>query len=79
MISISVAAIVGAAIGAVALTTVSAMSNGAIGLDVALSYIPSGTHGYSVVSAVRDALLGGVAGGGVGAGIAAAAKTAGGS
>jgi hypothetical protein len=75
MISISVAATVGAAIGATVLGVASAMSNGAIGLDMALSHIPSGTQGYSVASAVKDALVGGVAGGGIGATIAAAAKS----
>lgn len=74
MISITIAAAVGAVIGAVALTTVSAMTNGAVGLDIALEHIPSGTRGYSIVSAVRDMLLGGVAGAGAGAGVAAAAK-----
>lgn len=75
MISISVAAVIGAAAGAVALGVASAMSNGAIGLDAALSHMPSAVQGYSVVSAVRDALVGGVAGGGVGAAIAAVAKS----
>jgi hypothetical protein len=74
MISLSIAAAVGAALGAVALGTASAMTHGTIGLDVALSHIPSATQGYNVVSAVRDALAGGAAGGGIGAAVAHVAK-----
>ncbi len=74
MISIPLAAAIGAAVGAAALGVASAMTHGAIGLDVALSHIPTESQGYTVVSAVKDALLGGAAGGGIGAAVAAAAK-----
>ncbi|HEY5605869.1 MAG TPA: hypothetical protein VIL45_05030 [Thermoplasmata archaeon] len=55
----------------------SAVTQGDIpGLAVALQHIPASTHGYDVVTAVRDALLGGAAGGGIGAAVAAVAKGA---
>jgi len=77
LISIGIAAAIGAAVGAVAVGAASAVTQGDIpGLAVALQHIPASTHGYDVVTAVRDALLGGAAGGGIGAAVAAVAKGA---
>src|SRR2546426_5921252 len=71
MIGIGIAAAIGAAIGAVALGAVSVATHGdAPGLAIALQHIPPTTHGYEVVTAVKNALAGGAAGGG---GTAAAA------
>lgn len=75
-ISIAAVAAVGAAIGAAALGTVSAVHGDPVGLTVALQHIPPDTHGYAVVSAVKSALAGGAAGGGIGAAVAAVAKSA---
>ncbi|MFQ5837214.1 MAG: hypothetical protein ACE5HJ_00340 [Thermoplasmata archaeon] len=75
MISIPIAAAVGAAIGAVTMGIMSVTTGDVTGLGVALAHIPQGTHGYTVVSAVSNALAGGAAGGGIGAAIAAAAKS----
>jgi hypothetical protein len=77
MLSIGIAAAIGAAVGAVALGAASAASQGDIpGLGIALQHIPPSTHGYAVVTTVRDALLGGAAGAGIGAAVAAVAKGA---
>ncbi len=79
MISIPIAAAVGAAAGAVALGTVSAVHGDPTGLANALAHIPPSTHGYAVVSAVKAAMAGGSAGaaggGGIGAAVAAVAKS----
>ncbi len=74
MIGIAAAAAIGAAAGAVGLGVASAASGHIPGLAIALQHIPTGTHGYTVVSAVQNALLGGAGGGGIGAAVAAAAK-----
>src|SRR2546429_7696149 len=75
MIGIGSAAAIGAAIGAVALGAVSVATHGdAPGLAIALQHIPPTTHGYEVVTAVKNALGGGAAGGGIGAAVAAGAK-----
>src|SRR3989442_15605221 len=67
MIGIGIAAAIGAAIGAVALGAVSVATHGDIpGLAIALQHIPPTTHGYDVVTAVKNALAGGAAGGGIG-------------
>src|SRR2546430_16790664 len=67
MISLGIAAAIGAAIGAVALGTASAATHGDVpGLAIALQHIPPTTHGYEVVTAVKNALAGGAAGGGNG-------------
>ncbi len=66
-----------AAVGAVALGAASAATHGDIpGLAIALQHIPPTTHGYEVVTAVKNALVGGAAGGGIGAAVAAVAKGA---
>ncbi len=75
MISIPIAAAIGAAIGAIGLGVASAATGDVTGLSVALGHIPSATHGFDVVSAVSNALVGGAAGGGVGAAVAAVAKS----
>src|SRR2546426_4221737 len=68
MISLGIAAAIGAAIGAVALGAASAATHGDVpGLAIALQHIPPTTHGYEVVTAVKNALAGGAAGGGNGA------------
>src|SRR3989442_4605735 len=65
MISLGIAAAIGAAIGAVALGAASAATHGDVpGLAIALQHIPPTTHGYEVVTAVKNALAGGAAGGG---------------
>ena len=74
MIAISIAAGIGASIGAIALGLASATTGDISGLGVALSHIPQGAPGHVVVSAVSHALAGGAAGGGIGAAIAAVAK-----
>src|SRR5256886_16827478 len=75
MIGIGIAAAIGAAIGAVALGAVSVATHGdAPGLAIALQHIPPTTHGYEVVTAVKNALAGGAAGGGIGAAGFVAAK-----
>ncbi len=74
MISISVVAAIGAVLGAAALGVASASTGDITGLGVALSHIPQGTPGHTVVSAVSDTLVGGAAGGGLGAAVAAVAK-----
>jgi hypothetical protein len=74
LISIPIAAAIGAAAGAVTLGAVSAAHGDIPGLTVALQHIPGTAPGYSVVSTVASALTGGAAGGGIGAAIAAAAK-----
>ncbi len=74
MITISIAAGIGAAIGAIALGVASAGTGDISGMGVALSHIPQGAPGHAVVSAVSNALAGGAAGGGLGAAIAAVAK-----
>lgn len=74
MISIPVAATIGAALGAATLGIASAASGDITGLGVALSHVPEGTQGYTVVSAVSNTLAGGAVGGSIGAAIAAAAK-----
>lgn len=74
MISISLGAALGAVIGAAIMGTASAAMGDITGLGVALSHIPPQAHGYTVVSAVSDALAGGAAGGGIGATVVAAAK-----
>src|SRR2546428_1202034 len=67
MISLGIAAAIGAAIGAVALGAASAATHGDVpGLAIALQHIPPTTHGYEVVTAVKNALAGGAAGGGNG-------------
>ncbi len=75
MISIPIAAVLGAAIGAVGLGVASAATGDITGLGVALGHIPSATHGFDVVTAVSNALAGGAAGGGIGAAVAAMAKS----
>src|SRR2546427_10549935 len=66
MISLGIAAAIGAAIGAVALGAASAATHGDVpGLAIALQHIPPTTHGYEVVTAVKNALAGGGAGGGI--------------
>src|SRR3970282_2168518 len=63
LISIGIAAAIGAAVGAVIIGAASAVTQGDIpGLAVALQHIPASTHGYDVVTAVRDALLRAAAG-----------------
>ena len=75
LISLGIAAVIGAAVGAVALGAASAATHGGVpGLAIALQHIPSTTHGYEVVTAVKNALAGGAAGGGIGAAVAAVAK-----
>jgi len=75
LVSIGVAAAIGAAVGAAALGAASAATHGDIpGLAIALQHIPPMTHGYEVVTAVKNALAGGAAGGGIGAAVAAVAK-----
>src|SRR5438093_13636495 len=75
MISLGIAAAIGAAIGAVALGAASAVTHGDVpGLAIALQHIPPTTHGYEVVTAVKNALAGGAAGGGIGAAVSARAK-----
>ena len=76
LISIGIAAAIGAAVGAVALGAASAAHGDIPGLSVALQHIPPTTHGYDVVTAVKNALAGGAAGGGIGAAVAAVAKGA---
>src|SRR2546422_7200549 len=69
MISLGIAAAIGAAIGAVALGAASAATHGDVpGLAIALQHIPPTTHGYEVVTAVKNALAGGAGGGGIGPG-----------
>jgi len=75
MISIPIAAAIGATIGAIGLGVASAATGDVTGLSVALGHIPSGTHGFDVVSTVANALAGGAAGGGIGAAVAAVAKS----
>src|SRR2546429_1836229 len=78
MISLGIAAAIGAAIGAIALGAASAATHGDVpGLAIALQHIPPTTHGYEVVTAVKNALAGGAAGGGIGAGRCAAAEARG--
>ncbi len=77
MMSIGIAAAIGAAVGAAALGTASAVHGDPVGLSVALQHIPPDAHGYAVVSAVKAALAGGAAGGGIGAAVAAVAKAVG--
>lgn len=77
LISIPIAAAIGAAAGAVTLGAVSAAHGDIPGLTVALQHIPGTAPGYSVVSTVAHALVGGAAGGGIGATVAAAAKAIG--
>jgi len=56
MISLGIAAAIGAAIGAVALGAASAATHGDVpGLAIALQHIPPTTHGYEVVTAVKNA------------------------
>src|SRR2546428_6205101 len=75
MISLGIAAAIGAAIGAVALGAASAATHGDVpGLAIALQHIPPTTHGYEVVTAVKNPLAGGAAGGGIGAPVAAVPK-----
>ncbi len=74
MISIWLGAALGAVIGAAIMGTASASMGDITGLGVALSHIPPQSHGYTVVSAVFDALTGGATGGGIGAAVATAAK-----
>ncbi|MDH2906266.1 MAG: hypothetical protein PXX82_07960 [Methanomassiliicoccales archaeon] len=74
MIGIAAAAAIGAAAGAIGLGAASAATGHIPGLAIALQHIPAGTHGYTVVSTVQNALLGGAGGGGIGAAVAAAAK-----
>src|SRR2546428_4409633 len=75
MISLGIAAAIGAAIGAVALGAASAATHGDVpGLAIALQHIPPTTHGYEVVTAVKNALAGGAAGRGIGAAVAAVAE-----
>ena len=77
LVSIGIAAAIGAAVGAVALGVASAAAHGDVpGLAIALQHIPPTTHGYEVVTAVKNALAGGAAGGGIGAAVAAVAKAA---
>ncbi len=77
LISLGIAAAIGAAVGAVALGAAAAATHGDIpGLAIALQHIPPTTHGYDVVTAVKNALAGGAAGGGIGAAVAAVAKGA---
>ncbi len=77
MITIPIAAAIGATAGAIALGAVSAAHGDIPGLTIALQNIPSSAPGSNVVSAVKSALVGGAAGGGIGAAIAAAAKAIG--
>jgi len=77
LISIPIAAAIGAAAGAVTLGAVSAAHGDIPGLTVALQHIPGAAPGYSVVSTVASALVGGAAGGGIGAAVAGAAKAIG--
>src|SRR3989442_13434785 len=66
MISLGIAAAIGAAIGAVALGAASAATHGDVpGLAIALQHIPPTTHGYEVMTSVKNALAGGAAGGGI--------------
>src|SRR2546426_10140897 len=75
MISLGIAAAIGAAIGAVALGAASAATHGDVpGLAIALQHIPPTTHGYEVVTAVKNALAGGAAGGGIGAAVSPGPK-----
>src|SRR3989304_7912293 len=77
LISIGIAAAIGAAVGAVAVGAASAVTQGDIPrLAGALQHIPPSTHGYEVVTAGRDALLGAAAGGGIGAAVGAGGKGA---
>jgi len=76
MVSIALGAAIGAAIGAVALGAAAAAHGDVPGLSVALQHIPPDTHGYAVVTAVKNALVCGAAGGGIGAAVSAAAKGA---
>lgn len=77
LISIPIAAAIGAAAGAVTLGAVSAAHGDIPGLTVALQHIPGTAPGYNVVSTVASALTGGAAGGGIGAAVAAVAKAIG--
>lgn len=77
LISIPIAAAVGAAAGAVTLGAVSAAHGDIPGLTVALQHIPGSAPGYSVVSTVASALVGGAAGSGIGATVAGVAKAIG--
>src|SRR2546427_11317466 len=75
MIARGTAAAIGAAIGAVVLGAASAATHGDVpGLAIALQHIPPTTHGYEVVTAVKNALAGGAAGGGIGAAVSPVAK-----
>src|SRR2546428_13431529 len=75
MISLGIAAAIGAAIGAVAVGAASAVTHGDVpGLAIALHHIPPTTHGYEAVTALKNAPAGGAAGGGIGAAVAAAAQ-----
>ena len=75
MISIPIAAAIGATIGAIGLGVASATTGDVTGLSVALGHVPSATHGFDVVSAVANALAGGAAGGGIGTAVAVVAKS----
>src|SRR2546422_11240026 len=78
MISLGIAAAIGAAIGAVVLGAASAATHGDVpGLAIALQHIPPTTHGYEVVTAGKNALAGRAAGGGIGAAAAAVAEAGG--
>ncbi len=55
MVSLALAAI-GAAIGVAALGAAAVVTGAPHGLDVALTHIPSTTHGYDVVTAVLNAI-----------------------
>ena len=77
LISIPIAAAVGAAAGALTLGAVSAAHGDIPGLTVALQHIPGSAPGYGVVSTVASALVGGAAGGGIGAAVAGVAKALG--
>jgi len=77
LISIPIAAAIGAAAGAVTLGAVSAAHGDIPGLTVALQHIPGNAPGYGVVNTVASALAGGAAGGGIGAAVAGAAKAIG--
>lgn len=74
-ISTAIAATIGAAAGAVALGTASAVHGDPQGLAMALQHIPTTTHGYAVVSAVQSALAGGAGGAGIGAAVVTVAKS----
>ncbi len=77
LITIPIAAAIGAAAGAVTLGAVSAVHGDIPGLAIALQHIPATAPGHTVVSTVASALTGGAAGGGIGAAVAAAAKAIG--